>query len=147
MLSVSVVVDVVFVVVIAVDGYVFADLLLLLLLLSLLCGMCVGCVFNVVIGFVLVVGIFDVLVFSHCCFCSFTVFVVGGFHRFYCSFCYNFLNRFPIAVVLNSSLYTQIHILNASVDESCFLCNFYEKLADTDFCCCCHFEFKIASLI
>lgn len=59
----SVVVDVVFVVVIAVDGYVFADLLLLLLLLSLLCEMCVGCVFNVVIGFVFVVGIFDVLVF------------------------------------------------------------------------------------
>lgn len=63
MLSVSVVVDVVFVVVIAVDGYVFADLLLLLLLLSLLCEMCVGCVFNVVIGFAFVVGIFDVLVF------------------------------------------------------------------------------------
>lgn len=58
MLSVSVVVDVVFVVVITFDGYVFADLLLL----SLLCH-CVECVLNVVIGFAFVVGIFDVLVF------------------------------------------------------------------------------------
>lgn len=148
MLSVSVVVDVVFVVVIAVDGYVFADLLLLLLLLSLLCEMCVGCVFNVVIGFAFVVGIFDVLVFPIVVFVVLLCFLWGGFPSFFILFVIIFvLIGFLLLLYFSSSLYAQIHILNASVDESCFLCNFYEKLADTDFCCCCHFEFKIASLI
>lgn len=112
------------------------------------CHCCVECVFNVVIGFAFVVGIFDVLVFPIVVFVVLLCFLWGGFPSFFILFVIIFvLIGFPLLLFLNSFLYTQIHILNASVDESCFLCNFYEKLADTDFCCCCHFEFKIASLL
>lgn len=142
MLSVSVVVDVVFVVVITFDGYVFADLLLLSLLLSL-CGMCLKCCHRLC----LCCRYLWCPCFSNCCFCSFSVTVLGGISIvFIVPFVIFFVViGFLLLLYFSSSLYAQILILNASVDENCFLWNFYEKLADPYFCCCCHFEFKIAS--